>query len=142
MSNEKFEISPQLATIANWNPGITLSDDDVKLANAGTLVLVGVGSILPPLLPPIIGPVIGGGAITKKGCIEYMRYQKGNDDLAQIRIDGASYSGGNLKDFREILEKAAFHMKCINFCWNNRTNQMTMLNVYPQCCCRCEENKT
>ncbi|MCK5354438.1 MAG: hypothetical protein KAJ63_04920, partial [Methyloprofundus sp.] len=99
------------------------------------LVLVGVGSIL----PPIIGPI--GGKLTKQGCIEYMRYQTGSDDLVQIKIDGALYSGGNLKDFREILEKAAFHMKCINFCWNYKTRQMTMLNIYPQCCCRCEENK-
>ena len=135
-----FQVSDQLAAIARANPGISLSAADVRNANNGTLVLVGVGSILP------VGPAgnfgIGGSVGVRRGCIEYMRYQTGSEDLREIRMDGAGYGGENVNDFREILEKAAFHMKCINFCWNKETHRMTMLNVYPQCCCRCEEVKT
>ena len=60
------------------------------------------------------------------------------DDL-EYSIDGEIYQGGNINDFRDILTDAALHGKCINFCWNRDKNEMTMVNVYPQCCCECEK---
>ena len=128
--------SPQLSAIAQFNPGIDLPDDAIKLANAGILVLVGHGSILPP----------GGlsiapgsrGKLTSRGCVEHLRYQKSSEDLSVIQVDGEVYSGGNISEFRDILTDAALHGKCINFCWNNEKHEMTMVNVYPQCCCECE----
>lgn len=128
-----FQVSPQLAAIVQWNPGIDLSADDVKAAAQGDLVLVGLGSVLPT------GPVItiGGGRLTPKGCIESMRFQKNEEDLVSIVVDGTVYSGGNINDFRQILTDAALAGKCINFCWADRNKQMTMLNVYPNCCCPC-----
>ncbi len=133
-----LKISSQLAVIANWNPGISLSAADMKKASAGKLVLVGLGSIL-----PTGSGVLSGGATsaTSRGCIEYMRYQKGSDELSYLIVDGNAYSDGNLNEFREILEKAAFHMKVINFCWNSSTKTMTMLNIYPKHCCKCEKVK-
>ncbi len=134
-----LKISSQLAVIANWNPGISLSAADRKKASAGKLVLAGLGSILP--IGSGVSPVGTATSASQKGCIEYMRYQKGSDDLTFIIVDGNSYSGSSINDFREILEKAAFHMKVINFCWNSSTQTMTMLNVFPKHCCKCEKVK-
>ena len=124
----RFEVSDQLIAIARGNPGITLTDADVKKINANQLVLVGLGSL-----------TLGFGRITPTGCIDHMFYGSGSNDLDRIRIDGTSYGPTNIKDFREILEKAAFHMKCINFCFDKTDNTMRMLNVFPQCCCECEQ---
>lgn len=132
-----FTVSDQLLTIARWNPGINLSSSSIAAINAGDLVLVGHGSILNPNPGGIFNP--GGTKAIQKGCIDYLRYQESSKVLTFFRIDGARYQPRNLKDFQEILEKAAFHGKCINFCYNKKTGIMDMLNVYPQCCCRCDE---
>lgn len=128
-----FNVSPQLAAIAQWNPGIDLSADDVKAASVGDLILVGQGAVIPT------GPVITlpGGRLTPKGCIESMRFQNGDEDLQSIVVDGTVYSGGNINEFRNVLTEAALAGKCINFCWSPRERRMTMLNVYPTCCCPC-----
>ena len=118
-------VTEQLGIITRFNPGIRLSDEDVKQIEAGQLVLVGFGSLLP-------------SGLVGTGCIDHMFYGEGSQDLDLIWIDGTLYNPVNLKDFREILEKAAFHMKCINFCYNKTSRKMYMLHVYPQCCCVCE----
>ena len=123
-------VNEQLAVITRFNQGIELSDDDIKQIQDGQLVLVGYGSIAPVTPSPGIG------------CLEYMRYGDGSLDLDFIIIDGKFYSPINLKEFREILEKAAFNMKAINFCYNYHTRKMFMLNVYPQRCCVCERKET
>jgi len=137
MATNRFQVSDQLATIARFNPGIELSDDDVKKISADQLILVGRGSIVPVGPGILVNP--GGGGPIRKGCIDWMFYGSSSDDLGRIRIDGVSYGPANLKDFRDILEQAAFNDKCINFCFDRTNNKMRMLNVYPQCCCRCEE---
>jgi len=131
--------SPQLNAITQFNPGIDLSDDDMKLAAVDQLVLVGHGSILPT------GPIGPGGLApnpvtgVRKGCVELLRYQNGSDDLTLVQIDGTTYTPKNLNDFNEILTAAANAGKCVNFCYFREENRMTMLNVYPQCCCKCDE---
>lgn len=125
----QFTISDQFVAISQWNPGITLSSRDLAAINSGDLILVGHGSIIDSGLTKV-----------KKGCINYLRYQNSGTDLTFFLIDGAYYSPSNLKDFQGILEKAALHGKCINFCYYKSSKKMTMLNVYPQCCCRCEES--
>lgn len=132
--------TPQLNVITQYNPGIDLSDDDMKLAATGQLQLVGLGSIL-PTGPILTNPRGGTNPSPRKGCIEYLRYQKNSDDLTLIIIDGNSYSGGNINDFRDILTEAALAGKCVNFCWNEEKKEMTMVNVYPQCCCECQEQR-
>lgn len=133
------KFSAQLTAITQFNPGIDLSDANMKLANSGTLVLVGHGSILPPgNLSP--NP-IGGGRLTSKGCIEHLRYQKNSNDLTVVQVDGEIYRDGNINDFRDILTDAALNGKCINFCWNRERSEMTMVNVYPQCCCACDDHR-
>ena len=122
-------VTEQLSAIVRFNPGITLSDEDIKQIEAGQLVLVGHGSIV---VPERVGV----------GCIDYMHYGEGSLDLDFIRVDGVLYYPINLKDFREILEKAAFNMKCINFCYYPKSRKMFMLNVYPQCCCVCDRKET
>ena len=141
-----FQVSANLRAIVEANQGIELSAADVRNANNGVLVLAGVGSNLPVGDYKIVATL---PHLTQRGCIEKMTYGRagtpevGSEDLFYIVVDGNFYSGsGNLNDFREILEKAAFHMKCINFCWNSETHFMSMLNVYPQCCCRCEQTQS
>ena len=71
---QSFQISDQLAAIARANPGIDLSADDVRNANNGTLVLVGLGSILPSGPAGNFGLGSGGGSQPVPiGCIEYMQ---------------------------------------------------------------------
>ena len=89
-----FQVSDQLAAIARANPGISLSAADVRNANNGTLVLVGVGSILPVGLAGNFGLGGGSGSPSHKiGCIDYMRYQTGSNDLERIAMDGVPYMG-------------------------------------------------
>lgn len=132
--------TPQLNVIARNNPGINLSDADMKLAATGQLQLVGAGSILQQG-PIVINPGGGTNPSPQKGCIEYLRYQKNSEDLVYLVIDGNAYSGGNINDFRDILTEAALAGKCVNFCWNEEKKEMTMVNVYPQCCCKCNETR-
>lgn len=129
--------SAQLMAIQRANPGLVISDDIKRRVLAGTLVQVGVGSILPS------GPVVVGGGkrLTDLGCIEYLQFQKSSEDLSYLIIDGNSYFGGNINEFREVLLDAALHMKCVSFCWDSKEREMTMLNVHPQCCCRCESHE-
>ena len=136
-----FALLDLLSAITGAYPGIQLTAADVQQINAGQIVLVGRGSILTPGPGGLTGGFSPGGLIPK-GCIDRLFYGTGSKDLDFIQVDGTSYSPSNLKDFREILEQAAFNMKCINFCLVETTNTMRMLNVYPQCCCRCEEVKT
>ncbi len=133
-----FTISPQLATIGQWNPGVRLSNDDVRLANAGDLVLVGLGSTLQT--GNFAGTFVDPSFVSvRRGCIDWLRYQNKSSELTAFSMDGNLYSGGNINDFRERIEDAAFHMKKINFCWYPRERRMTMLNIYPQQCCRCTD---
>lgn len=131
----------QLMAIIRANPGIKLSNDDQKRATQGTLLQVGVGAIIPN--GTITNSSITGIATSLKsslirGCIEYMRFQENADDLTFIIVDGNTYAGENIKEFREVLLDAALAMKCVSFCWDTEKSKMTMLNVHPLCCCRCE----
>ncbi|MFK7889827.1 MAG: hypothetical protein AB8B63_03345 [Granulosicoccus sp.] len=128
----------QLMAIERANPGIKLSSDDQKRAIQGTLVQVGVGAVI-PTGPIDFGSPTNRPSFQNQGCISQLRFQKSADDLTLLIIDGNSYSGGNLNEFREVLLDAALAMKCVSFCWDTEKNEMTMLNVHPQCCCRCEE---
>lgn len=128
----------QLMAIERANPGIKLSSDDQKRAIQGTLVQVGVGAVI-PTGPIDFGLPTNRPSFQNRGCISQLRFQKSADDLTLLIIDGNSYSGGNLNEFREVLLDAALAMKCVSFCWDTEKNEMTMLNVHPQCCCRCEE---
>ena len=134
-----FGISNQLAALVGAYPGMQLTAQDVQQINSGQIRVVGQGSFS-------AFPI--GGLAGLKDCIEFMFYNTGSEDLTYIRINGQSYGTGsatvrvtNLSKFREILEKAAFSMKCIGFCIN-ANDEMYMLRVSPQCCCRCEEVKT
>ena len=133
----------QLMAIERANPGVKLSNDDQKRAVQGMLLQVGVGAVIPS--GPITNSAITGIAIAPasgqpKGCISYMRFQKSAEDLTLIIVDGNSYSGGNINEFRDVLREAALAMKCVSFCWDAEKSEMTMLNVHPLCCCRCEES--
>jgi hypothetical protein len=128
----------QLMAIERANPGIKLSSDDQKRASQGILVQVGVGAVN-PIGPIAIGSVNTTQTFQHQGCISQLRFQKSAEDLTYLVIDGNGYSGGNLDEFREVLLDAALAMKCISFCWDTEKKEMTMLNVHPQCCCRCEE---
>lgn len=132
--------TPQLNAITQFNPGINLSDADMKLAAAGQLQLVGLGSIL-PTGPIVANPGSNPNRNPAKGCIQILRYQKNSNDLIYLTIDGNAYSGGNINDFRDILTDASLNGKCINFCWNEEKKEMSMVNVYPQCCCECDEKR-
>lgn len=128
----------QLMAIERANPGIKLSSDDQKRATQGTLLQVGVGAVIPR------GPLISGSLtlasdFQSQGCIDQLRFQKSSEDLTYLVVDGNGYSGGNIDEFREVLLDAALAMKCVSFCWDTEKKEMTMLNVHPQCCCRCEE---
>ena len=138
--SRSFGVSNQLAALVGAYPGMGLTAQDVQQINAGQITVVGQGSIAP--LPP------GHSTNVPRGCIEFMFYNTGSEDLTFIRIDGKSYGSQpwnvnvtNLSEFREILEKAAFSMKCVGFCIRPN-GEMYMLRVSPQCCCRCEEVKT
>ena len=133
----------QLMAIERANPGIKLSGDDQKRAVQGTLLQVGAGAIIPN--GPITNSAITGIASPllrpqPKGCISYMRFLKSAEDLTLIIVDGNTYSGGNINEFREVIRDAALAMKCVSFCWDAEKREMTMLNVLPLCCCRCEES--
>ena len=121
----QFQVSNQLVAIARFNPGIQLTDNSVKKINAGQIVLVGRGSTTP--------------SSPTKGCVEWLFYDRSGDDLTRVKIDGNWYSPDNLKDFRDVIQAASLAGKCINFCIDQTDNTMFMLNVYPQCCCECEE---
>lgn len=127
--------SPQLMAIMRANPGIRLSDDDQKRAIAGTLVQVGVGSVLQS---GVIAPPGVGNTFQQRGCISWLKFQNSSEDLDYLVVDGNSYSGGNLNEFRDVLLEAGLAMKCVSFCWDREKRQMTMLNVHPLCCCKCE----
>lgn len=131
-----MEDNANLMAILRANPGIQLSDDDTKAALTGRLVQVGVGSIIP--VGSLVTPTRGGVTPQRRGCIEFLQFFKNDEDLSYLVVDGNSYSGGNLSDFREVLLEAAMHMKCVSFCWYPEERRMTMLNVHPLCCCRCE----
>lgn len=121
----QLQVSNQLIAIARFNPGIQLADDAIKKINAGQIVLVGRGSTT--------------AASPTKGCVEWLFYERSSEDLTRLKIDGTWYSPDNLKDFREAIQAATLAGKCINFCIDQTNNTMFMLNVYPQCCCTCEE---
>jgi hypothetical protein len=127
--------------IQRANPGIQLSDDDQKRAIQGTLMQVGVGAVIAngPLTNGSIAGTVSSGASQPKGCVSYLRFQKSAEDLTIVIVDGNTYSGGNINEFREVLLDASLAMKCVSFCWDSEKREMTMLNVHPLCCCRCEE---
>lgn len=127
----------QLMAIERANPGIKLSTDDQKRATQGILLQVGVGAIIPT------GPIFTANPRPSRpdfirGCVEYLRFQKSSEDLTMIIVDGDSYSGDNINEFREVLLEASLAMKCVSFCWDTEKREMTMLNVLPKCCCECE----
>jgi hypothetical protein len=130
----------QLMAIERANPGVKLSSDDQKRAAQGTLLQVGVGAVI-PTGPIIIGNPTRGNSNTfqPKGCLSYLQFFKNAEDLTHIVVDGNSYTGGNINEFREVLLEASLAMKCISFCWDTEKREMTMLNVHPLCCCRCDE---
>jgi len=133
----------QLMAIIRANPGIKLSNDDQKRATQGTLLQVGVGAIIPNgslTNSSITGIATSPNRSLIRGCISYMRFQKDAEDLTFIVVDGNTYEGENIKDFREVLLEAALAMKCVSFCWDTEKREMTMLNVHPLCCCRCENS--
>ena len=90
-----------------------------KRAVQGTLMQVGIGAVIPNgvLGNPVLTGSIGGGQ--PKGCVSYLRFQKSAEDIQQIIVDGNSYSGGNLNEFREVLLDASLAMKCVSFCWDS-----------------------
>ena len=74
-----------------------------------------------------------------KGCIEWLFFDN-NDTLTKLKLDGVWYTPTNLKDFQKRIIAAALEDKCINFCITD-DRVMSMLNIYPQCCCPCDEFK-
>ena len=142
-SRSQFSASDNLINIAQNNPGIDLAQN-LEGIQSQSVILVGRNAIF-----QIPSGALGTGFVTPTprpfpaiGCVEHLFYGESSDDLDSIRIDGVSYSPSNLKSFREVLLKAALAMKCLNFCINQNDGTMFMLNVYPQCCCECEERKT
>ena len=129
----------QLMAIERANPGLRLSSDDQKRAIQGTLMQVGVGSVI-PIGAIDIGLSANPSDFQQRGCINQLRFQKSAEDLTVLIIDGNNYSGGNINEFREVLLDAALAMKCVSFCWDSEKKEMTMLNVHPRCCCRCEQS--
>ena len=120
-------VSQNLAAIAAANPGLKLSAQQLADINAGVLVLA-----------PAPGPG-GGSQPVPKGCLTYLRFGDSDQDLDFIQLDGVTYSGPNIRRFRDTLLKAACCRICINFCWNHETRQLTMLNLYP--CSECRPNE-
>ncbi len=118
-------LTPNLAAITAANPGLKLSAQQVAAINAGTLVLV-------PSL------TFGGGPIPK-GCLTRLTFGNSDEDLDFIEVDGVTYSGENIRRFKDTLLKAACCHICINFCWDTNTRQLTMLNLYP--CSECRPNE-
>ena len=74
-----IQVDDQLIAISRYNPGITLTLDDVKQINTGQLVLIGLGSLTS-------APQRG------KGSIEWLLYATGSEDLTRIQIDGVKTS--------------------------------------------------
>lgn len=136
MPTQSLTLNANLSNIAAFNPNIQLDDATLKKIIAGQIVLVGRGSLIP--VPP---RQPGGVVSSKKGCIDWAFYGTSSSDLERISIDGTPYAPENLKDFAEIIKCAWMSGKCINFCIDRSVepNRMFMLNVYPQCCCKCEE---
>lgn len=128
----------QLMAIERANPGLRLSSDDQKRAIQGTLQQVGVGAVI-PVGPIIIGLPPNRPDFQQRGCISQLRFQKSAEDLTILIVDGNTYAGGNINEFRDVLLDAALAMKCVSFCWDSEKKEMTMLNVHPHCCCRCNE---
>ena len=118
-------LTPNLAAIAASNQGLQLTAKQVADINAGILVNVPQHASSGPLIP--------------KGCITLLRFGENDKDLDVIEVDGVRYSGGNIREFKETLLKAACCHICINFCWHTRDRRMTMLNLYP--CSECRPNE-
>ena len=131
MPNKSLVLNANLANIATFNPNLAVDDRALQQIIAGQITLIGRGSLL----------AFPTGRSPKKGCIDHLRYGSSSEDLDSLKIDGSNYAPTNLKDFAEIIKCAWMSGKCINFCLNSSNNTMNMLNVYPQCCCECEETR-
>ena len=136
-------VSAALANIATYNIGLSLNEVDLKDIAEGNLYLAGFGSDrplaqLPQQIPGVLLPPTFPSLPTERGCITHMIFGTGSNDLDGFSVDGHPYAPSNVKDFQEILVKAACCGWKINFCINHRTGLMTMLNVYPQLCCECK----
>ena len=110
--------SPTATDVLTANPGLTFSIEQLQAIQAGTLIVVGT-----------ISPEKG------KKSIEWLRYERDNH-LTHLQIDGKVYgiSGAfrvvNLNDFRERLQNAMDHGHGISFCFDSRTDKISMLNVF------------
>ncbi|MEO1262908.1 MAG: hypothetical protein AAFZ15_29135 [Bacteroidota bacterium] len=109
------------------NPGLAFSVADLQAIQVGTLVTRGT----------IYG--------FEKGCIDWLRFDS-DKDLTHMSIDGDVYSSrtsagaeriANLNDFRQSLQNALSNGHRISFCYNKRTDVMSMLNVF-RCGCECK----
>lgn len=121
--------TPNAIRVIAANPGLTFSASDIRALNTGNLVLVPSGAISP-------------GTVTSvSGCITYLQFLNGDDDLNLVGIDGVFYTQGqitNLNDFRETFKEAACCGHGVSFCWYKEEKRMTMLNLEP-CKCTCDK---
>ncbi len=123
--NQKVSLTlnPNLAAIAAANPQLQLSSRQITAVNAGNIVIVPAP----------------GATLIPRGCLTRLYFGDSDEDLDFIEVDGVTYSGGNIRRFRETLLKAACCHICLNFCWNKETRHLTMLNLYP--CSECRPNE-
>ena len=77
--------------------------------------------------------------VIKQGCIVRMVYRKSSEDLSYIELDpDGGVSAVNFNDFREVLKCAMDNGHHVLFCFNVKTNEMSMPHFRP-CRCTCDK---
>ena len=128
----KPQLNLSFSTTANnvlaANPGLAFSLADLQAIQVGTLVTRGT----------IRGK--------DRGCINWLRFDS-DKELTHMSVDGDIYSSrtsagaervANLNDFRQTLQNALSNGHRISFCYNSRSDVMSMLNVF-HCGCSCDK---
>lgn len=113
------------------NPELSFSASDIRAINAGTLVPI-----------PNPGFALPGRGPKDFGCITYLQFLDGDDDLSQVRFDSGERldkaNATNLNDFRETFKCAANHGYGVTACHFTATKKIRMVNLIP-CRCGCDK---